>query len=99
MLGLSIRLRPADLDLLDTVAKTEGIARAQLARQMVEDSLHMMRLAKPIADVLYKDMERQNMAPPYCHDYLVYLCTKRYGEILAEQARVEARPTELPKSS
>jgi hypothetical protein len=98
MLGLSIRLRPADLDLLDTVAKKEGIARAQLARQMVEDSLHMMRLAKPIADVLYKDMERQNMTPPYCHDYLVYLCTKRYGEIVAEQARGDVRQADPPKS-
>jgi hypothetical protein len=46
MLGLSIRLKPADLDLLESVAKKEGIAMARLVRQMVEDSLHLMSLPK-----------------------------------------------------
>ncbi len=98
MLGLSIRLKPADLDLLESVAKKEGIAMARLVRQMVEDSLHLMSLPKPIAEVLEGDMAEQGMSTTYCRNYLVLLLTQRYGQILAERAKKEARAEEARKA-
>ena len=91
MKGLSIRLRPADLELLETVAKKEGIAIARLVRQMVEDSLHLMSLPKPIAAVLEGEMAEQGMSTTYCRNYLVLLLTQRYGQILADRAKKEAK--------
>ena len=40
---VAVMLTPSDIDLLDDVAKREGISRSQLVRRMMEPELRKLR--------------------------------------------------------
>ena len=51
---VAVMLMPSDIDLLDDVAKREGVSRSQLVRRMMEPELRKLR-----KDYVYYDDLRQ----------------------------------------
>lgn len=51
---VAVMLMPSDIDLLDDVAKREGMSRSQLVRRMMEPELRKLR-----KDYVYYDDLRQ----------------------------------------
>ena len=53
---VAVMLMPSDIDLLDDVAKREGMSRSQLVRRMMEPELRKLRKGS----VYYDDLQQWN---------------------------------------
>ena len=53
---VAVMLMPSDIDLLDDVAKREGVSRSQLVRRMMEPELRKLRKSS----VYYDDLQQWN---------------------------------------
>ena len=53
---VAVMLMPSDIDLLDDVAKREGVSRSQLVRRMMEPELRKLRKGS----VYYDDLQQCN---------------------------------------
>ena len=53
---VAVMLMPSDIDLLDDVAKREGVSRSQLVRRMMEPELRKLRKGS----VYYDDLQQWN---------------------------------------
>ena len=53
---VAVMLMPSDIDLLDDVAKREGVSRSQLVRRMMEPELLKLRKGS----VYYDDLQQWN---------------------------------------
>ena len=53
---VAVMLMPSDIDLLDDVAKREGVSRSQLMRRMMEPELRKLRKGS----VYYDDLQQWN---------------------------------------
>ena len=53
---VAVMLMPSDIDLLDDVAKREGVSRSQLVRRMMEPELRKLRKGS----VYYDDLPQWN---------------------------------------
>ena len=53
---VAVMLMPSDIDLLNAVAKREGVSRSQLVRRMMEPELRKLRKGS----VYYDDLQQWN---------------------------------------
>lgn len=56
---VAVMLMPSDIDLLDDVAKREGVSRSQLVRRMMEPELRKLRKGSAYYDDLPQWNERR----------------------------------------
>ena len=86
LLTVSVRLTPGVVAQVEAIANGQGQSVNRILRRMIEDSLSLMGLPKPITEVLYEDQKALGMSRDDPRDYLIHLLTLRYRDLITAAA-------------